>query len=202
MVATRPILIGQPMLLIRHGQSEWNRSFSRTRVDPGLADPALTDQGIRQAEVAAARLADRPIRTILTSPYRRALQTACIIAAQLDRPVIVDPVVRERCAFSCDQGSQPAELRRLWPELSFDELVDDWWGRSIESLVGIRRRAEQFRAYALSWPDQTDVLVVSHWGFVRALTRLEVENATLVHYDPSADTGSMEPLAAAEAVLA
>ena len=38
------------MILIRHGQTEFNRVFSVSRRDPGIRDPALTDRGRRQAQ--------------------------------------------------------------------------------------------------------------------------------------------------------
>ena len=43
------------MLLIRHGQSEFNVVYSVTRVDPGIRDPLLT-------ETARTSRASRPIR--------------------------------------------------------------------------------------------------------------------------------------------
>ena len=33
------------MILVRHGQSEFNAVYSVTRVDPGIPDPQLTDIG-------------------------------------------------------------------------------------------------------------------------------------------------------------
>ena len=54
------------MLLIRHAQSEWNQFFGRTRVDPGLPDPPLTTEGVRQAEVAALFTPDQSYDERLT----------------------------------------------------------------------------------------------------------------------------------------
>jgi broad specificity phosphatase PhoE len=67
------------MILLRHGQSEFNLHFTATRRDPGIEDPRLTELGHRQAEQAAeALLAETGgrIRRILASPYTRALLTA------------------------------------------------------------------------------------------------------------------------------
>jgi broad specificity phosphatase PhoE len=172
------------MLLIRHAQSEWNLRFSRSRIDAGPADPVLTPAGRAQAGSAAAMLAGLPIGTIVASPYRRCLETAVLIADRTGAPVRIDALVRERCAFSCDRGSPPGLLARLWPELAFDHLDESWWGRAIESQPSIRHRAAAFRDQARTWPDQERTLVVTHWGFLRALTGLEVENGTLVRYDP------------------
>ncbi|HWL69025.1 MAG TPA: histidine phosphatase family protein [Geminicoccus sp.] len=181
------------MLLIRHAQSEWNLRFSRTRIDAGPPDPVLTPAGREQARAAAALLAGLPpIRTIVASPYRRCLETAVLIADRIGVPVRVDALVRERCAFSCDRGSPPGLLGRLWPELAFDHLDESWWGRAIESQPSIRRRAAEFRDLARTWPDQERALVVTHWGFLRALTGLEVENGTLVRYDPTSGVACEE----------
>ena len=64
------------MLLLRHGQSYFNLHFNKTRVDPGIEDPELTDLGFAQAHAAAARLAQQKLTRIIISPYMRALQTA------------------------------------------------------------------------------------------------------------------------------
>ena len=180
------------MLLIRHAQSEWNFHYGRTRIDPGIPDPALTELGVQQAEAAAERLAGRDLVAILASPYRRSLQTAAIIATRLDVAVRVDPLVRERCAFSCDQGSVPADLRQHWPDLLFDHLHDCWWGEGIESEASIEARALAFRKEVVAHPDEARTLVVSHWGFVRALTGLEVGNGAIVHYDPVEGRATLE----------
>ena len=45
------------MILLRHGQSEFNLHFSVTRRDPGIIDPRLTPLGHQQAEDAARALA-------------------------------------------------------------------------------------------------------------------------------------------------
>ena len=76
------------MILLRHGQSEFNLHFSVTRRDPGIIDPRLTPLGHQQAEEAAVALADAGIERIITSPYTRALQTVAPIARALGIPVL------------------------------------------------------------------------------------------------------------------
>jgi broad specificity phosphatase PhoE len=87
------------MILLRHGQSEFNLHFTATRRDPGIEDPKLTPLGHQQARDAAAALRHEGIRRIVTSPYTRALQTVAPLARSLEVPVIVNPLVRERCAL-------------------------------------------------------------------------------------------------------
>ena len=68
------------MILVRHAESEWNRHFSRTRIDPGIPDPPLTSRGQRQAAQLAQQLAESKVRRLVASPFRRTLETATIIA--------------------------------------------------------------------------------------------------------------------------
>ncbi len=112
------------MILIRHGQSHFNVVFSETRVDPGIVDPGLTEEGQRQAGAAAQALADHDVRRILASPYSRTLHTAEIIAEYLGLSVVIEPLVRERCFFTCDLGSPRSELSARWPGFEFGELAE------------------------------------------------------------------------------
>src|SRR3984957_16626276 len=115
------------MILLRHGQSEFNLHFGATRVDPGVIDAKLTELGDAPAAQAAVRLRDEPISRIIVSPYPRALQTAAPIAAALGVPVFVNPIVRERYKFACDIGTPRTELERAWPSHDFSTIDEIWW---------------------------------------------------------------------------
>lgn len=164
------------MILTRHAESEWNRHYGRTRIDPGIPDPPLTERGIAQAEALGSALAGEGLRRIVSSPYRRALETATILGRAVGLPITVEPLVRERCAFSCDIGTPAAQLAALWPELSFDHLEDRWWGTPIEPEASLLARCATFRAESASLADRRHVLVVSHWGFIRGMTGEELAN--------------------------
>jgi glucosyl-3-phosphoglycerate phosphatase len=173
-------------VLVRHAESEWNRAFGTYRIDAGITDPGLTPTGVGQARELADRLLGSGIGRIVASPYRRTLQTAAIVAEALEVPVEVEPLVRERCAFSCDQGSAPEELAREWPHLDLGGLGPCWWGGAIESVESLGARCTLFRERLRRRPDRDTLLVVSHWGFIRGLTGLEVKNAALVRLDHDA----------------
>lgn len=170
------------MILIRHGQSEWNVPFGAWRIDSGIPDPKLTEIGREQARLAAARLSERGAVRLISSPYRRTLETAEIIAAILNLDIEVEPLVRERCAFSCDQGSSPKSLADRWPGIDFSGIGEVWWGGGIESADGIDRRCRQFHELSAGWHDRPAVAVVSHWGFIKAATGRMVENAEIVDW--------------------
>lgn len=168
------------MILVRHAESEWNRHFSRTRVDPGIPDPPLTRTGRRQATQLAEQLAESKVRRLVASPYRRTLETATIIAETLALTITVEPLVRERCVFSCDEGTPPRQLAALWPDLDFAHLEEQWWGIPAESEVSLSRRCAAFRAKTDALPDRRHVAVITHWGVIRALTGQELTNGTCI----------------------
>jgi broad specificity phosphatase PhoE len=177
------------MILLRHAQSEFNAAFSVTRVDPGIPDPKLTADGRAQAAAAAQALRGTGVKRLITSPYRRALETATIIAEALGFDVTIEPLVRERAAFHCDIGTGPAGLRSLFPRYSFDHLDDPWWHDHVatgiaETEEALHERCRAFLTAAEKIPDRNDVAVVTHWGFIRAATGRPVQNCEMVRLGP------------------
>ncbi len=172
------------MMFIRHAQSEWNRHFSLTRVDPDIRDPSLTELGRQQAVGLIEKLSGKGLTALIASPYRRTLETAAIVADALNLPISVNPLVRERCFFSCDIGSDPDILMPIWPDVDFVGLGNGWWGEPPESEAEIAVRCDLFRQDHADLLQRDDVAIISHWGFIRAFTGHEVENATIVHVGP------------------
>ncbi len=168
------------MILIRHGQTIFNVVYSATRVDPGVQDPELTEEGHRQAGAVAAALAGEEIELILASPYRRALQTARIVAAGLDLPVLIDDRVRERYAFSCDVGSPRADLARTWPDYDFSHLQEIWWPDGEEPETSFVARCEAFARHWAADPRWNRIAVITHWGVIRALTGERITNGSRI----------------------
>jgi ribonuclease H / adenosylcobalamin/alpha-ribazole phosphatase len=94
-------------LLLRHGQT----ALSAERRFAGRGDIPLTDIGLAQAAAAAARLAQRRgINLIVTSPLRRAAQTAAAVADATGAQIDVDADLAET-----DFGS--------WEGLTFAEVM-------------------------------------------------------------------------------
>ena len=97
------------ILLVRHGQSEWNAA-GRWQ---GQQDPPLTDLGRRQALAAADTIGS--IEAVFASDLQRAMETATIIASTIGvLPVLVDAGFRERCAGEWE-GLTRAEIEAAWP---------------------------------------------------------------------------------------
>ena len=172
------------MILLRHGQSEFNVVYSATGEDPGIQDPALTELGREQAGAAATALAGNGVARIVASPYTRALQTAEIVASGLGLGFTVEPLVGERHGFSCDVGSPRSVLETRWPVLSFGHIDEHWWPEADESDNQVADRCARFRNLAAGWEDHRDLLVVSHWGFILELTGVSAANAQPVEFHP------------------
>lgn len=93
------------LLWVRHGQPQ--RIASGTGVP---ADPALTELGREQAERLAAWLSPEPIDVVLSSPQRRAVETAAPIARAHGLDVQIAPGLIEYDARS-DSYIPMEELR-------------------------------------------------------------------------------------------
>ena len=92
------------LLLIRHGETDWNAS-GRLQ---GHTDRPLNDYGRRQARELADRLSDDAIAAIYASDLSRAKETAEIVGARLGLPVVVDADLRER-NWGSWEGLTPSE---------------------------------------------------------------------------------------------
>ncbi|MGQ0830855.1 MAG: histidine phosphatase family protein [Microthrixaceae bacterium] len=173
------------VLLVRHGQSEWNAD-GRWQ---GQADPPLTDLGRAQALHATRALGQ--VDAIVSSDLQRAAETAEIISEALGiGPVARMPGLRERSAGEWE-GLTRAEIERDWPgyleppppvQGSAEALGpaaqaarNGGMGRrppGWESDESVVARALGALAVVHELTPDGDVLVVTHGGLVYAIERL------------------------------
>jgi probable phosphoglycerate mutase len=97
-------------LLLRHGETVWNRD-GRLQ---GWQDSPLSAAGRAQAGALAARLATERVDAIVASDLGRTRDTAAPIAARLALPVALDAGLRERC-YGEFEGMTWAEIERARP---------------------------------------------------------------------------------------
>jgi len=150
--------MAQHVYLVRHGETALNAD-GRLR---GLADPELNEVGERQAGAVAVALAAVDADVVVSSPLRRAVRTAAIIADHAgithrvderfnDRDygpwtgAVKSEVLAEWGSVDAAPGVEPTEavVSRTWPAL-------DEWGAWADS----RRKA---------------VVVVTHDAVIRPL---------------------------------
>jgi len=151
------------LLLLRHGQSEWN-ALGKWQ---GHADPALTDFGRVQALHAAQKVGS--VDVLVASPLQRAMETAQIISAQIGvGPIVVEPDLMERDAGEWE-GLTRKEIEERWPGY----LGNDRWppGYELHHQLLVRTTAALHRIH--SEYEGADVLVITHGGVIGTL---EVEH--------------------------
>jgi probable phosphoglycerate mutase len=127
------------ILLVRHGQTEWNR-IERFR---GQADVPLNEVGLRQAEATGlAILRKYQLAAVYTSPLSRSVATAQAIARHYDLPVQLHPDMID-IDYGDWQGLTTEEARQRWPK-----QVENWYTHPQrafipggETLASLRRRA-------------------------------------------------------------
>ncbi len=159
---------GQPTitLLLRHGQTP----LSTERRFAGIGDIELTETGVRQGKLAGERLAARGgVSVIVSSPLRRARQTADEVAAATGAPIVTDDDLRET-DFGAWEGLTFAEAQQRWPEevttwLSDPEAAPP--GGESFATVGIRVRRALARL--LDRYARDTVVVVSHVTPIKTL---------------------------------
>jgi broad specificity phosphatase PhoE len=197
----------QDLLIIRHGESEWNVE----RRWQGWLDAPLTALGEKQALQRAEAIAQSGFSpaTIHCSDLGRARQTAEIIAGQLGAHVVPHPGLRERNAGDW-AGHTSDEIDDRWPGLRMA-----WRRGDLPAIPGgetdteVIARVQPAIAEVLEGP--LPAMIVTHHGVLRLVaTRagaaidtlipnlggywFGVENGRLCRPEP------IEPLASAQAL--
>jgi broad specificity phosphatase PhoE len=147
--------------LLRHGESEGNLAG----VLQGQSDYPLTAAGINQAKKLAAywKSAEVHFDLIVSSPLKRASQTAEIISDYLEVPIEFDQAWKER-NFGYLQDANLQELNERVPPVDFFHPYEPI-GENGESQLDLYMRAGQALQNILRLPSGS-YLVVSHGGIL------------------------------------
>jgi broad specificity phosphatase PhoE len=162
------------LILVRHGETYWN---DERRVQGGDSDIELNDTGLEQARKLAAFLENEPVAAVLSSPLRRAIATAEVIARHHQLPVEVDQGLRELRVGELE-GMSVSNL-----STTFSQFLMRWWrdGGTMklpngESLVELQQRAWKAVEHLLEGHktnpehnEENTVVVVSHYFVTLAI---------------------------------
>jgi len=152
------------ILLVRHGETEWNRE----RRIMGREEIGLTETGRYQALALKEGLASVPIDTVYTSPILRARETANILTEERDLQPIFDERLVE-VSYGEWVGKTFAEIREIPGYIPYFKRLDTPVAPQGETLFQVRDRAIDFiRQLQKESPDQT-VLLVSHADWIKCL---------------------------------
>jgi len=127
------------LFLVRHGEAAagWGEA----------PDPGLSRLGRQQAEAVAAGLAPRLCgdTRLLSSPLRRALETAEPLASMLQQPVLEDAVFRE-IPSPVPLAQRQTWLRQFMREQWHDQGDDlkEWRAAALNRLLELRQPAVIF----------------------------------------------------------
>lgn len=162
------------LFVVRHGENpaNINREFSYK-----LIDYSLTPKGVRQAEETAAFFRDKDIHEVWSSPLKRALETAEIIAAPHGLPVGLVEGFRENNVGDLEKEVPTDENWAL-----HDRIIADWFaGRHDATFPGgedfhtlIRRVREGIVEVLGEDADARGdrrIVIVAHGGVKNAIAR-------------------------------
>ena len=168
------------ILLIRHGQSEWNKLNLFT----GFKNIELSEQGIDEANKAGQNFKNLNIKfdIVFTSELKRAQETAKIILKNLDQwdhlyeegKIITDINLNER-----DYGDLTGLNKKETADKFGEEQVHKWRrgysdqppnGESLEDVVRrVKIYFEESINPAIQSADNNNLLIAAHGNSLRAL---------------------------------
>jgi len=177
------------LLLVRHGET----ALSAEKRFSGRGDAELTERGVAQANAVAARLSSyRDLVAVVSSPLRRALQTASVVASSLGLPVVEDDGFAET-DFGAWEGATFAEVRSRWPGEMQAWLADPAVAPpGGESFAATFTRVAAARERLIASHSGDRVVVVSHVTPIKAIVRealgAPAQALYRMHLDPASLT--------------
>ena len=155
------------VILIRHGETEWNRIH---RIQGGNSDIPLNKTGKHQAKCLAVRLKSEPIQAIYSSPLQRSFSTAQAIARYHRLEVRVEPDIREFDLGELE-GVKIGELNKSYREILFTNSAGEVLPRvpGGESLREVQERAWGAIQRMVSLHTDGAIAVVGHYFVIIAI---------------------------------
>ncbi len=170
-------------LLIRHGETDWNRELRFQ----GQIDVPLNDIGLLQAQrlqrrfedaLAAWQVEGRVPTRLISSDLVRAQQTAQAVAQALGQPCVTETGLREQC-FGVFEGLRAADIQTQHPDawqrwLKFDahyavegaESAQVFHDRVIAAMAQLAKQHEGERLVVVTHGGVLDMI----WRHARAMS--------------------------------
>ena len=150
------------IFLIRHGETAKNHGYRHQG-----PDEPLTERGREQVHELVKFLREQNIDTLISSNYKRAIETAAILSAELNLTSTVESSVREFGRPLTLYGRHhlsPASLR-YFIDLYRNRLNILWDKEGAENLAHVRERVRDARLMVESLPGKR-IAIVSHRIFM------------------------------------
>ena len=155
------------ILTVRHGLTELNRE---KRVG-GQIDVPLLPEGREQAQVAHQAFDGTAFDAVISSPLKRAVETAAIVTGVPSSEIQVEPLCTER-SFGQMEGLSRADVEQHFPQIVYLQIGPIGYSLNPpggESFDDLRRRAQRFWEWLLSNHAGKRVVVSSHQNFLQQL---------------------------------
>lgn len=155
-------------LLLRHGESVSNADPEAISLSEEIGD-RLSTKGREQARAAASGLREAGITRLLSSPMRRARETAESLSEALELPVTVLAYVHELKEATGYGELSPEEqkLRRWSARMAAHPDDPDHCGDGAESFNEVLGRVRRLKAELESRPHEERAMIVTHGIFSR-----------------------------------
>lgn len=160
------------LILVRHGESEWNQRGIWT----GLTDIGLSPKGIEESRNAGENLMGFPIDLAYTSPLKRAKQTLGEIKTilNLDIPTFESAALNER-DYGIYTGKNKWEIQKEVGNEKFKQLRRGWDSPipEGETLKDVYNRVVPYYKTEIlpKLKKGKNVLIVAHGNSLRALVK-------------------------------
>ena len=128
---------------IRHAQPDHHNHDDVTR--------ALTEKGLQDRALATAFLADKNITAVLSSPYKRAVDTVQPFADSVHLPVLTDPDFRERRVDSVWIEDFDGFCKQQWADFDY-RLTDGETLNMVQerNLAALRRVLTEYAGHSVA----------------------------------------------------
>ncbi|MDO4203290.1 MAG: histidine phosphatase family protein [Selenomonadaceae bacterium] len=160
------------VVLIRHGQTEWNNAGRYQ----GQSNTELSEAGCRQAEILADNFPVEKVDAIYSSDLNRALATAEAVAKKFNLEVIPEIDFRE-LDFGDWEGLTYPEINEKWPEevANFFGAPEKLKIPNGETFPQVAERAVKRLKEIIADNEGKTVVVTAHGAVIRSML------ATLMH---------------------
>jgi probable phosphoglycerate mutase len=180
------------LLLLRHGATEHSPQHRFS----GRNDLPLSARGEAESAAAAKRLAQiSDVAAVVTSPLRRARQTAQAVAGALGAEIEVEDGWTET-DFGAFEGLTAAEAQQRHPaEYALWETNPDLPPPDGEALTAVARRVRRARDAVIGRHADRTVVVVTHVTPIKTLVRLALDAPASALFRMHLDTASLSEVA-------
>ena len=153
------------LYVIRHGQTDWN---IENRLQ-GSTDIPLNDVGIKQAQESALKLKNIYFDFIISSPLKRAFETANQVNKYHNVEILSDNQLKERF-FGDLEGKTTEDLNNMnfsiHPLLDYNDNCDKY---NVEKIQDLFSRMENFILDIKNKYQNKTILISTHNGIAQVL---------------------------------